>query len=52
MIDQVLQVREGYIGNLKTGDATGPLQWEFLERWPEKEGYRDVIEELGQKTLE
>ncbi|MBL7778072.1 MAG: hypothetical protein JNK66_07175 [Chitinophagales bacterium] len=30
-----MQVREGYIGNLKTGDATGPLQWEFLERWGE-----------------
>jgi len=41
---QTLNVREGYIGNLSTGQATGPKQWEFLDLWGSD--FEDVIEEI------
>ena len=28
-----LRVREGYVGNLKTGESTGANQWQFIDRW-------------------
>jgi hypothetical protein len=38
-----LRVREGYVGNLKTGEYTGADQWQFIDRWRDDEWFDDII---------
>ncbi len=45
-----IRVRESYIGDLKTGEATGPIQWEFIDGFGKD--YEKYIEELDFKILE
>lgn len=50
MKGQKIRVREGYIGNLKTGEATGPIQWEFIDGW-DKDTYSTIIEEIEKNEI-
>ncbi len=47
---QQLYTREGYIGSLKTMQATGPKQWEFLELW-DIDFEDNVLEVINVKNL-
>lgn len=47
---QNIPAREGYIGNLKTGESTRIKQWEFIEWWDESR-YTEILEEIGKTVL-
>ena len=49
MRGQKIRVRESYIGNLKTGEATGPIQWEFIDGFGKD--YVKYIEKIDEKIL-
>lgn len=46
----LLYNREDYIGSLKTMQATGPKQWEFLELW-DIDFEDNVLEVINVKNL-